>query len=398
MIEAGRDCFTTSVSEKLQWFKDATWSGELSRTAQESLRHLLQGSLEEEINCQLGIRRPYERVGERDQRNGYYTRRLETQRGPIPDLRVPRSRRGEYRTGVFRRYQRRTAEVDRAICAMFLRGISTREVGAVLEGLTGSAVSASTVSRVCKVLDGLVAEFHRRPLGDAYQYILFDGIWLRCKGAARGRKVVVLAAYGITEDGRRELIDFHQAASEREPDWARFLASLQQRGLQGKKLNTVTTDGASGLIAALDLVYPLVARQRCWVHKLRNVSAKLRVRHREACLGEAKGIYQAPTRAEAIRRFRAWGAHWQEEAPAAVRCLAQDIEALLVCFGLPEAHRRKVRTTNALERAFREVRRRTNPMSCFNNPASVERIVFAILYHQNTTWSSKPLPEFTHNT
>lgn len=398
MITARRDCFTESVAEKLSWFKQATFDGELSRATQESLQRLLEGVMDEEINAYLGISRPYERVGPRDQRNGYYTRRLETHRGPIPALRVPRSRSGAYEPQVFRRYQQRSAEVDDLICGMFLQGVSTRRVGQLLEVVTQSAVSASTVSRVSQVLDEVVAAFHQRPLRDEYQYLILDGIWLRCKGAARGRKVVVLAAYGITEDGRRELIDFHQAASEGEPDWARFLGSLQQRGLQGKKLKTVTTDGASGLIAALDLVYPLVARQRCWVHKLRNVSAKLRVRHQEACLGEAKGIYQAPTRAEAIRRFRAWGAHWQEEAPAAVRCLAQDIEALLVCFGLPEAHRRKVRTTNALERAFREVRRRTNPMSCFNNPASVERIVFAILYHQNTTWSSKPLPEFTHNT
>ncbi len=395
MITAGRDCFTESVAEKLSWFKQATFSGELSRATQESLQRLLEGALDEEINAYLGISRPYERVGPRDQRNGYYTRRLETQRGTVPDLRVPRSRQGEYEPQVFRRYQQRSAEVDDLICGMFLQGVSTRRVGELLEVVTGSAVSASTVSRVSQVLDQVVAEFHQRPLEDEYQYLILDGIWLRCKGAEPGRKVVVLAAYGITEDGRRELIDFQQAASEGEQDWARFLGSLHQRGLRGTQLKAVTTDGAPGLIAALDLVYPLVARQRCWVHKLRNVSAKLRVRNREACLQEAKGIYQAATRAEAIRRFRAWGAHWQAEEPAAVRCLAQDIEALLVCFGRPEAHRKTMRTTNALERAFREVRRRTNPMSCFNNPASVERIVFAVLYHQNTNWSRKPLPQFT---
>ena len=397
MITPHRDCVSTSVDEKLQWFKEATWSGELSRTAQESLRHLLEDSLEEEINYQLGISRPYERVGPRDQRNGYYTRRLETHRGPLSALRVPRSRRGEYEPQVFRRYQQRTAEVDEAICRMFLRGISTREVGAVLEVLTGSTVSASTVSRVCTVLDGLVREFHRRPVEDEYQYLILDGIWLRCKGAQPGRKVVVRAAYGLTRAGRRELIDFHQAASESEEDWGRFLASLHQRGLRGAQLAAVTTDGATGLIAALDLIYPLVKRQRCWVHKLRNVGAKLRVRNQEACLGGARSIYQAATRQEAIAAFRTWQGRWREEEPAAVRCLAQDLEALLVCFDMPAAHRRKMRTTNALERTFREVRRRTNPMSCFNNWASVERITFAVLHHQNLNWSRKLLPEFTHN-
>jgi putative transposase len=398
MIAPHRDCFTVSVAEKLAWFKQATWSGELSRAAQESLQALLEGALEEEINLQLGISRPYERVGERDQRNGYYTRRLETHRGTIPRLRVPRSRRGEYQPGVFARYQRRSAEVEELLCRMFLRGISTREVGDILELTTGSPVSASTVSRVCKALDGLVAEYHQRPVADAYRYLLLDGIWLRCKGAQEGRKVVVLAAYGITAEGRRELLDFHQASSESAENWGRFLGSLQQRGLRGERLAVVTTDGALGLIAALDLVYPLVARQRCWVHKLRNVSNKLRVRNRDECLGGARAIYQAATRREAIGHFRAWQARWAQEEPGAVRCLAADIETLLVCFEAPAAHRKTIRTTNPIERVFVEVRRRTNPMSCFNNWASVERITFAVIQHQNTKWSRKPLTQFTHKT
>jgi putative transposase len=337
-------------------------------------------------------------VGQRDQRNGYYTRRLETHRGTVPQLRVPRSRRGEYQPGVFARYQRRSAEVEELLCRMFLRGISTREVGDILELTTGSPVSASTVSRVCKALDGLVAEYHQRPVADAYRYLLLDGIWLRCKGAQEGRKVVVLAAYGITAEGRRELLDFHQASSESAENWGRFLGSLQQRGLRGERLAVVTTDGALGLIAALDLVYPLVARQRCWVHKLRNVSNKLRVRNRDECLGGARAIYQAATRREAIGHFRAWQARWAQEEPGAVRCLAADIETLLVCFEAPAAHRKTIRTTNPIERVFVEVRRRTNPMSCFNNWASVERITFAVIQHQNTKWSRKPLTQFTHKT
>jgi putative transposase len=311
MIAPHRDCFTVSVAEKLEWYKQATWSGELSRAAQESLQALLEGALEEEINCQLGISRPYERVGERDQRNGYYTRRLETHRGPIPQLRVPRSRRGEYQPGVFARYQRRTAEVDQAVCAMFLRGISTREVGEVLEVLTGTTVSPSTVSRVCQALDGLVAAYHQRPVADAYRYLLLDGIWLRCKGAQEGRKVVVLAAYGITAEGGRELIDFHQASSESAENWGRFLQSLYQRGLQGERLAAVTTDGARGLIAALDLVYPLVPRQRCWVHKLRNVSNKLRVRSTRRRRGGRPLATSGPGRSGGRARSRERCAAWR---------------------------------------------------------------------------------------
>jgi putative transposase len=398
MVKAQRDCFTTSVAEKLQWYKQATWNGELSRQAQLALKELLEGALEEDINHQLGISRVYERCGARDQRNGYYTRSLETQRGTVPTLRVPRSRQGTYTPTVFSRYQRRSAEVDNLICELFLGGVSTRRVGELLEQLTGQAACATTVSRVTRVLGPLVAAFHQRPLADDYLYLMLDGIWLRCKGAQESHKIAVLVAYGITVDGRREIIDFCQAAGESEEEWGRLLNSLHRRGLRGEALRVVTTDGASGLIAALDLVYPLVPRQRCWVHKRRNVSDKLRKCHREACVQEARSIYLAATRREAIRCFRAWPRHWEQREPKAVACLAQDIEALLVCFGVPVAHRKKIRTTNPLERAFREVRRRTNPMSCLNNHGSVERITFAAIHHQNAKWSRKPLPEFTQKT
>lgn len=131
------------------------------------------------------------------------------------------------------------------------------------------------------------------------------------------------------------------------------------------------------------------------MHKLRNVSSKLRQRNREAWLKEARSIYQTATRQAALRCFRAWQRHGEAEQPKAGACLAQDIEARLVCYAVPVAHRKRIRTTKPLERAFREVRRRTNPMSCLNNQASGERITFAVIPHHNANWSHRPLPEFT---
>ena len=399
MVKAHRDCFTTSVAEKLRWFKDAVWDGELGFQAEMALKELLENSLQEEIERQLGGVARYERSpGRSDQRNGYYRRDLVTARGTVQDLRVPRSRHGIYQPEVFDNYQRRTGEVDEAICRMFCRGVSTREVGGVLEILTGSGVSASTVSRVAKALDGYVRQYHQRPLPDRYQYLLLDGICLRAKGADGPKKVLVLTAYGITSDGHRELIDFCQAASEGEAEWTRFLESLWRRGLRGHGLRLVTTDGAPGLLAALDMVYPMVPRQRCWVHKLRNVTNKLRKANRDACLREAKQIYLAPNRRQATQRFKAWKRHWQDREPTAVACLAEDIDALLLCFDQPQNHRPTIRTTNPIERAFREVRRRTRPMSCFNNPASIDRICFAVLDHQNTNWEHDPIKHFTQKT
>ena len=397
MVKAQRDCVSVSVAEKLRWFKAAAWDGELSYQSRLALKELLEHSLQEEIRIQLGVE-PYERGSyRRDRRNGYYTRHLDTPSGPVRELKVPRSRGGQYQPEVFRRYQRRTAAVDEAILNMFLRGVSTREVGDLLEALVGVGVSAATVSSLARVLDERVAAFHQRPLEDRYQYLLFDAIVLRAKTATGPAKVVVLVAYGISRAGQRELIDFMQAPSESEAHWSRFLNSLYQRGLRGAALQLITTDGAPGLLAALQWVYPYTRHQRCWVHKLRNVSNRLRHRHRQPCLAQAKGIYLAPTRREALARFRDWKAAWEPLEPRAVACLERDLEALLTCFELPPEHRSRVRTTNPIERAFREIRRRTRPISCFNNPASVDRIIFAVLTHNNAKWTLRPLKHFTQN-
>ena len=177
--------------------------------------------------------------------------------------------------------------------------------------------------------------------------------------------------------------------------WGAFLQDLYARGLTGETLQLVVTDGSPGLHAALDIVYPYVARQRCWVHKLRNVAAQLPRRHQAACLGEVAQIYAAPTERAARQAFRAWATRWRGHAPQAVACLERDLGELLACFTCPPEHRKKIRTTNAIERAFREVRRRVRPMTCFTKPASSDRIVYAVVTHLNTEWERRPLKGFT---
>jgi putative transposase len=177
--------------------------------------------------------------------------------------------------------------------------------------------------------------------------------------------------------------------------WEAFLEQLRERGLRGDSLELVTTDGAPGLHAALDVVYPYVPRQACWAHKLRNVANHLKRAQREACLAGARRIYEAPTRRAATHAYWEWARRWREEAPGAVACLERDLDPLLAHFAVPAPWRVKVRTTNAIERCFREVRRRTRPMSCFTNDASCERIIYAVLSHLNQSWEGRPLP-ITH--
>jgi len=325
---------------------------------------LCRGAMEEELVAHLQASWYQRHPDRQGYRNGYRKRNLFTRWGLLEELRVPRDRDGRFTPPVLEGYQRRQEEVNVAIQELFLRGISTRQVQAVVQPLMGEGVSAQTVSRICRSLDREVARYHRRTLVDGYVYLLLDGVVLKVKSPTGVKKRLLLCAYGVTASGTRELLSFRQATAESEAQWEAFLQDLYERGLVGNSLRLITIDGCPGLRRALELVYPYVPVQRCWAHKLRNVAAKLPRRYQKACLAEAKEIYQASSQRQAVARFRDWASRWQHVAPKAVHCIEEDLEELLNFMACPPAHWRKVRTTNAIERAFREVRRRTRPMSC----------------------------------
>lgn len=370
--------------------------GELTEAAREHLRRLLENSLEIEITQKLGAPR-YVRCARRaDWRNGYRKRDLVTEMGLLKGLRVPRSRKGDFQSGVFARYSRRQPLINGLILEMFVAGVATRRVGEVLAALLGDAPSASTVSRIARELDRRVQAFHHRPLQDRWPFLILDGVTMQVKGAWGLKKRQVLVALG-TDGKARELLAFQLADGESEADWASLLEAMRQRGLQGQNLQLVITDGAPGLAAALRLVYPHAKHQRCWVHKLRNVVNKVRRVEQKSVLAGAQAIYLADTRKDALAAFREWKKRWQAPYPKAVACLEGDLDTLLCCFDYPKELRPKIRTTNAIERAFREVRRRTRPMSAFTNDKSCERIIYALIAHLNTQWSRTSYPKFTHN-
>jgi putative transposase len=357
---------------------------------------LLEGALEAEMTVLLEAGRYRRTETRRGRRNGFYQRDLVTQYGIVTAIRVPRVREGEMERSVFTAYQRRQAQVDLLIRDIFLAGVSTRRVGETLESLLGTPVSAQTVSRVAKSLDREVQRFHEAPLEDDLQYLFLDGVSMRLKVAAGVKRRMVLCAYGISLNGERRLLDFRLHDSESQASWEAFLSQLRERGLLGKHLRLIATDGGSGLHAALQTVYPYVPRQRCWAHKLRNVANLLKRRQQEECLEGARAIYQAETRQGAIKAYWAWARRWQKEAPKAVECLRKDLDELLSFFACPEPHRKKIRTTNVIERCFREVRRRTRPMTCFNDDRSCGRIIYAVFSHLNNRWKGRSLLESTH--
>lgn len=331
-----------------------------------------------------------------DRRNGYYRRHLLSELGDI-ELAVPRTRQYSP-TAVLRAYSRRSPEIDRVILASFVLGLSTRKVGEMLLALLGRPVSATTVSAVAKTLDAAVAAFHRRPLKDAYKVLMLDGVVLARKTGAGAVRRPVLVTLGLRPDGKKEIIDFRLAKSESEVEWERFLSDLQHRGLSGKRLEMICVDGGRGLLAALPTVFPAVPVQRCWAHKIRNVLAKVRVPDQAAVKRALQAVMNAANEPAARHAARRFADRFDATYPKAVNCLRDDLDELLACFRYKTLdERRKVRTTNAIERRFREVRRRTRPMGTFQDRTSMDRILFAVFTHENKSQGLATPFLLTHN-
>jgi len=380
---------------RLQATKHEFFFEDLDQLMKERHRQFLEELMGYERQCFINAH-PYQRSEQRvDQANGFYRRGLTTRLGVV-ELRVPRTRSGHFQTQVLGRYQRREPVINEALKAVFLLGVSTRQTGHALATLIEDAVSAATVSAVAKVLDSAVNAFHRRRLADDYRYLILDGVSVRIRLVGKVQRRSVLCAYGITRQGQRQLIDFQVAKAEGEDTWYGLLWNLWSRGLHGEFLELIATDGQPGLLRALGRLWAAVPHQRCWAHKLRNLARQLKA-SQLTCLEEAKLIYQAQHRTEAIGRFRQWKARWHSQAPKAVFCLETDLEELLAFFDCPKAHWKRLRTTNVIERLFVEVRRRIRTMCAFTTRSSCERILYSVFDRMNKHWTRHPLPAFTHN-
>lgn len=285
------------------------------------------------------------------------------------------------------RYKRVQRRVDEGVLRMYLMGVSTRKVGDVLQSLFDFSLSASYVSKQAKKLDREVRWFFDRPVDDQFQYLFLDGLYVRIKDASRSVRKVILVAYGIRRNGTRQLIDFRVTKQETKGAWRSFLESLRVRGLRGSELEMIVSDGGTGLWAAVAEVYPFVPHQLCWAHKLRNVANYCRKQYRTACVGHARQIYLSPTVKIAMRVFRDWERTWRESCPKAVNCLARDIDKLLPFLDRPVEHHRIIRTTNVIERLFRELRRRVRVMGTFPDTASCKRITYSLFAYHNTRWT-----------
>ncbi len=402
-----------NVNRALKEINAFEWEGDYRPAARKALKSILEDQVNGELEQYLG-RAWYERRREgirEDYRNGFRIRHLLTEIGDLV-VRMPRTRK-KFISRVLEAYRRRMRTVDQLILACFVLGMSTRKVSTALFSLLGERVSASTVSEVAKGLDGEVRRYHERKLSDEYRFLFFDGVVLKQKGAAKVQKRIVLCAYGETWEGKKEMIDFLLASSESQNAWEGFLRDLYGRGLEGRGCEMITTDGGKGLLSALEVVYPRILRQHCWAHKTRNVLDKVKKGDQEKVKKDLHRISYAKSRQLATQAYWAFCQKYRKVYPEAVKSLESEINNLLSFYEVKlsseerkgrdaqelekaqEALWRRIRTTNLIERAFVEVKRRTRPMGVFGNRGSMERILYAVFFHYNSKGQEVPPLLFT---
>ena len=352
----------------------------------ELVQRTVQQVLEAEMTSFLGAG-TYERNGERrGWRNGYKPRTLKTRVGTL-DLMVPKDRDGEFQTELFERYQRSEKALVLAMLEMYVSGVSTRKVSAITEALCGLEVSKSQVSALTERLDAELAEWRTRPIVQGYPYLVVDA---RYEKVRQGGAVVsqgVLVVCGIDAGGHREVLGCWVAESESEASWGAAFAQLKERGLKGVRY--VVSDDHAGMVKAIGRHFQGAVWQRCQVHFVRNALSLCGVAQRPVVLSLLRAVTEAPTREAAQAALRTAVAELAKKAPRTASLLEEHGEEILGVYALPEPHRRRMRTTNMLERQNQELKRRTRVVRIFPNAASCLRLVSAMLIETSQQWMER---------
>jgi len=351
----------------------------LREIVQTALNRMLEAEMSEHL--QAG---PYERSdARRGYRNGWRTRGLRTRVGTL-ELSVPTDREGTFQTEVFRRMERNEQALTLGLMEMYVEGVSTRKVRDVTEALCGTSFSKSTVSRLVGELDVDLQAWRERPLVVAYPYLFVDARYEFVRVAGRVVSMGVLVVVGVREDGRREILAVRVAPSESEATYDELFKHLRARGLRGVQL--VVSDDHAGLVKAIRKHFQGVLWQRCTVHYKRNAEGKVSRHHQAALRQDLRVVFDAPTLEWAKEAAASVIARWGKTHPSLASWLEATLEDCLAFFAFPEAHRRRLRTTNVLERFNEEIKRRTRVVRIFPNPDACLRLVSAMCLEQSEEW------------
>ena len=392
------DCHKNSSENICDTSEPVLPSGEeffdlLEQQLREMARITIINTIQDEFEKFIGAA-PYQRSDDRtDSRNGLRYRDFDTRFGVIENIAIPRARKGRFIPQLFRRWKRRETKITRAIADLFINGISTRKVKKITHAIWGRSYSATTVSKCNQVLQEEYQQWLHRPISRSLRYLFLDAINLKVRRHWISKEAL-LCAIGITTDGKKEFLGFLLGGRESTASWEKLLLQLLQRGLCADQLKMVTVDGNAGLLSALGSLLPGVTIQRCIVHKIRNIVGTCPRSLRSSVPAEAKQIFYATSQAEAREQFTEFKNRWQQRLPQMVELIEKDLEQLLAFYQFPYHHWEKIRSTNVIERAFKEFRRRIKVMETFPNEQSCLRIMFSLAKMLNDNWEYKPLKDF----
>src|SRR5436305_3289202 len=349
----------------------------LRTLAQSAVRTVLELVMREELDTFIGAAWGESSPKRKGYRNGTYTRDLVTSNGRLEDLKVPRDREGQFHTQAFERYSRYEPHIAEGLTQMFVAGASTHKVGEVAQTLLGVAPSASTVSRLNQTLTQQFEAWRERSLQAHWRILYLDGIHFSIRHGDKADSTIILTALGVDLQGHKEVLALRACAEEDKDGWVCLLQDLRRRG--ATHIDLIVTDGHDGLLAADSHLLGATPRQRCLVHKQRNVLNAIPRRQRGEDQAELVGIWQQPTKQEAMTQLTAFKAKYSKRYPEAVRSLAEDEEHLLTFYEFPVSMHRHIQTTNAIESLFSNVRQRTDQIDVFTTETSCLTIVWATI-------------------
>jgi putative transposase len=349
----------------------------LRELARSAIRVVLEGVMREELDALIGVGWGEISPKRKGYRNGSYIRDLVTASGRIEEIKVPRDREGQFHTQVFDRYSRYEPQVAQGLTEMFVAGVSTHKVGEVAQTLMGVAPSASTISRLNQTLTQQFDTWRQRPLQEHWRIVYLDGVHFSIRHGEKADSTIILTALGVDLAGNKEVLALRACAEESKEGWLSLLHDLRSRG--ATHIDLIVTDGHDGLLAAVAELFAATPRQRCLVHKQRNVLNAIPRRERADVQAELVGIWEQPTQPEAVAQLAAFTAKYSKRYPEAVRSLTEDEEHLLTFYEFPAAMHRSIQTTNAIESLFSNVRQRTDQIDVFTTETSCLSIVWATM-------------------
>lgn len=351
----------------------------------EVIRRVINEAMRLERQNHLGVG-PYERsVARRGHANGFKPKTVQTRVGAL-DLDVPQVRDSSFCPSSLEKGLRSERALKVALTEMYVQGVSTRKVAKITEQLCGCEVTSTQVSHAAKELDGILDQWRKRPLG-AFLYVYLDARYEKVRHNGSVIDVAVLVAIGVAETGKRQILGTSVALSEQEAHWRDFLRSLQERQLHGVRL--FVSDAHEGLKAARKAVFPSVPWQRCQFHLQQNAQAYVPKREMKKGVAAAiRSIFNASDEAEAKRQLDLLIERYEKSAPRLTAWAEQNIQEGLTIFQFPEDHRRRIRTSNVLERVNKEILRRTRVATLFPNEDSCLRLVSAVLMEISEEWET----------